>query len=299
MRIFLYEQITATYGESHPLYREGRAMRDALHADLSCIASFELLEGEFEHCAAHADGCILIAPETGGILESLARHVLDLGGRLFGCSPEAIRHTADKLALAELWQRCGVPTPHTQIATADFDTFPVVLKPRDGAGSECTRLVTDRTGELSLMKRPPIGMIVQPFIPGIPASIAFLIGPNQIVPLCPTHQRLSDDGCFQYLGGELPLPPLLAARAIRLGLTAIAAVPAGLIGYVGVDLILGDAVDGSTDFAIEINPRLTTSYIGLRAATQANLAEAMLMLCQGSPVAKPEWRAGAFRWASD
>jgi predicted ATP-grasp superfamily ATP-dependent carboligase len=48
-----------------------------------------------------------------------------------------------------------------------------------------------------------------------------------------------------------------------------------LCGYVGVDLVLGR--DGeSEDTVIEINPRLTTSYVGLRAASRGNLAQAML-----------------------
>ncbi len=53
------------------------------------------------------------------------------------------------------------------------------------------------------------------------------------------------------------------------------------MGYLGVDLILGDHDDGSRDFVIEINPRLTTSYVGLRAASRSNLAQAMLDVAGG------------------
>ena len=52
-------------------------------------------------------------------------------------------------------------------------------------------------------------------------------------------------------------------------------------GYLGIDLILGAAADGSEDVVIEVNPRLTTSYIGLRAATDANLAGLMLTIAAG------------------
>ena len=38
----------------------------------------------------------------------------------------------------------------------------------------------------------------------------------------------------------------------------------GLNGWVGVDLILGPDIKGSKDFVFEINPRLTTSYLGAR-----------------------------------
>ena len=78
---------------------------------------------------------------------------------------------------------------------------------------------------------------------------------------------MSDDGRFVYLGGSLPLPHALASRATRLAQQAVAALPDPL-GYVGVDLVLGADADGADDYVIEINPRLTTSYIGLRAAAR-------------------------------
>ena len=45
--------------------------------------------------------------------------------------------------------------------------------------------------------------------------------------------------------------------------------------------MLGDEPSGADDVVIEINPRLTTSYVGLRAATDGNLAAAMLAVAQG------------------
>ena len=66
----------------------------------------------------------------------------------------------------------------------------------------------------------------------------------------------------------------------------------GLLGYVGVDLVLGDAADGSRDYAIEINPRLTTSYVGLRALADFNIAEAMLRAANGPRLEPPEVEAG-------
>jgi len=53
------------------------------------------------------------------------------------------------------------------------------------------------------------------------------------------------------------------------------------VGYVGIDLVLGRDPNGSEDFVIEVNPRLTTSYVGLRAAAQGNLADAMVRISAG------------------
>ena len=123
-------------------------------------------------------------------------------------------------------------------------------------------------------------------MPGLPASVAMLCGPAGSVALAACKQRISDDGRLRYRGGQLPLAPGLAKRASALGARAIAALPPTK-GYVGIDLVLGREADGSEDFVIEVNPRLTTSYVGLRAAAGVNLAEAMRRVADGEPVDVP------------
>jgi predicted ATP-grasp superfamily ATP-dependent carboligase len=290
MRIFLYEQITATFEPSHPLYAEGAAMRDALHADLAAIEGVEMLAGHFDSCAARADWTLLIAPETGGVLLELAERVVRLGGRLLGPSPEAIRLAGDKLAMFERWQSFHVNTPHTRIASPTIGRFPLIVKPRDGAGSDRTARIENAKAYETFAGQHPEAMIVQSFIPGTPASIAFLVGPQHTLALRPTRQILDDR--FHYLGGECPLPPELAERATALGRAALAAAGPGWLGYVGIDMVLGD----EGDFAIEINPRPTTSYIGLREATEANLAELALRLAEGGAVPEIGWKPGPLRW---
>jgi hypothetical protein len=98
--------------------------------------------------------------------------------------------------------------------------------------------------------------------------------------LVPCKQRITEDGRLRYRGGELPLAAGLGERAIAVADRALAALPATQ-GYVGLDLVLGRDPEGGEDFVIEVNPRLTTSYVGLRAATRSNLAEAMLRVAGG------------------
>ena len=289
-RVFLYEQITALglgespYSPLHSLYLEGRLMRDAVAGDFRLVPGVELdcfqpgeLEERFDFAVQTADWTILIAPETGGELFRLAKRVEQLGGNLLGPSSTAVELTSDKLALAKHWQTCGVRTP--RVLNSEERTFPCVVKPRDGAGSNATFLIRDEADWKNAKDQFPSNAIVQPFISGIAASVAFVIG-NSAVPLVPTRQIQSDDGHFHYLGGELPIEPELAVRAIQIGLRAVECVP-GLFGYVGVDLILGNSA--THDSVIEINPRLTTSYIGLRRLAKTNLASAMLAIAAGSP----------------
>jgi predicted ATP-grasp superfamily ATP-dependent carboligase len=94
---------------------------------------------------------------------------------------------------------------------------------------------------------------------------------------------LSQDGRFTYLGGRVPLPHPLARRAETLALN-IGAALLPFRGYLGLDMVLGLAEDGSDDVCIEINPRLTTSYVGLRQMYEENLALAMLRTAAGIPL---------------
>lgn len=318
MTVFVYEYCCALGLGRHPsdpahsLYREGRAMRDAAAEDFRRIPGTQVLtmdqpgEEDHEHevwrIAERCDYAIVIAPELGGALTDLCSAVRQSAGCLVGPDDAALRVTSDKHDLHTHWFARHVPTPHTvPILQWPHWKSPVVFKPRCGAGSVATRLVTAADG-VTAGVRAAIGeypgrLIAQDFVPGRPASVAFLVGPAQTVPLLPAFQLLSSDGRCRYEGGELPIPSDLAERAIALGRRAIGCVP-GLLGYIGVDLVLGDTADGSRDFAIEINPRLTTSYVGLRALADFNLADAMLRVVNGEPV-EPRWKPGRVRFRPD
>ena len=285
-------------------------------------------ENAFRSLARTADATLVIAPEFDDLLARRCRWVLEAGGRLLGSTPEAVSLTADKLELARYLRGLGIPTPPTRLSTEQravgsapihrgrcrldrmnavttnhVASYPLVCKPRHGAGSLATMLVRgpeemEHCTALLQRELPGDEAIVQPLVPGMPASVALLVGPRQVLPLLPGIQHLSDDGRFRYRGGSIRLAPELAARAVNLGRRAVQAVP-GLGGYIGVDLVLGSAADGSDDSVIEINPRLTTSYLGLRALADTNLALAMLRLFEGEAVQALTWRSGAVDFTPD
>jgi predicted ATP-grasp superfamily ATP-dependent carboligase len=335
MLLFLYEYTCALADPTLPpsLCAEGRAMLSAAAADFAQVpgvATCTLLpaccvwepgpcrshthdgaeEIAFRRLAARADYTLVIAPEFDDLLLTRCRWVLEAGGRLLGPQPEAVRLTADKLALADHLRRHGIPSPSTTGAgpagttsEAETVTFPAVCKPRFGAGSQATflvRVAADLPECLALARREAAGweMVLQPHLDGRPASVAVLAGPGGVRPLLPAEQHLSGDGRFRYLGGALPLPSHLCSRARRLAAAAVTAVP-GLCGYAGVDLVLGDAPDGSRDGVIEINPRLTTSYVGLRRLASFNLAAALLRSVRGEPLAQLTWQPGSVRFRAD
>lgn len=288
-------------------------MRDAVAEDFQRVPGITVVlsnyadakppdrEPDFTALARQCDFTLLIAPETNGELAKRCGWALGTRTRLLGPDFRGLHMPTHKQYLADWWMKQGVPTPLTTAATSwPEGRYPAVVKPIDGAGSMNTTLVRNREELHAALTQAEAGefpterMISQSYVPGRAASVAFLVSPTQTVPLTPTFQLLSSDGRFHYEGGELPIPPHLAERALKLGLRAISCVP-GLRGYIGVDLVLGEAMDGSEDYAIEINPRLTTSYIGLRQLADFNLANALLQVMQDEPVS-PRWKEGIVRF---
>lgn len=317
-KVFVYEYCCAVgpgadeSGPARMLHREGRAMREAVAGDFWRVTGVTVVtldgpvDDEPRRFRATATGCdfaLVIAPEFDGILADRCEWALAAGCRLLGPSPGAVRLTSDKLEMARHWRSAGVPTPQTWPLDAILERSwrPTVSKPRFGAGSTATVLLRrpeDLHAWVFESGEPEVETVVQEYVPGRAASVSFLVGPGSVVALAPAFQLLSSDNRFRYEGGELPIRPDLAERARALGRRAVECVP-GLSGYVGVDLILGDAADGSRDAAVEINPRVTTSYVGLRQLAAFNLAEAMLRVTGGERVGEPRWKPGRVRFRPD
>jgi len=327
MHIFVFEWVTGGGTLAHvefdplPLVAKGRAMALAVAADFHAAGHEVTLLRDTRVPDMHAEGCtvidvashqeysathyqllddadatLLIAPETDGILSTYTGWCTRGRSRLISPGRELVRLASDKISTNRRLRAAGIPAPASVLLYSsrrlpkDFG-YPAVVKPLDGAGSVDTRLVNSSEEEPG----PSEGkFILEQFVPGTPVSVSLLCGPQGATPLPPTRQNLSTGGSFRYLGGEYPLPPELAARATRLAVAAINAMPPA-IGYVGVDLVLGDSLNGSGDAVIEVNPRLTTSYAGLRSIVEENLAEAMLAVAEGKSVSiTPTGRPVAF-----
>jgi predicted ATP-grasp superfamily ATP-dependent carboligase len=277
-------------------------MLTALEADFARIRGIETTtlhvdpsfeEREFRQRARRCNYAVVIAPEFDEILLSRCRWAVEEGCRLLGPTLDAIALTADKLRLSAELTRNSVPTPVCTKNTPRLFEPAWVWKPQFGAGSTHTYLVRN-ANELRAAKKTAAAAgwrgksIFQRYVTGKAVSIGFLIGPKALAPLLPCSQELSSDGRFRYLGGRVPIDRKLAARARKLGKRAIDAVP-GLSGYVGVDLVLGQATNGSEDWVIEVNPRLTTSFLGVREVALSNLARAMLLAVRGDKLGPLRW----------
>lgn len=330
-RIFVYEHLTGggllddDWAKLKPLATEGLAMVTAVMDDLSrvpeadavtledarlaierpaavrgryrAVASAAEREARFDAEVRRADGVLLIAPETDGILTRLARRVEELGGRLLSPSSAFCAWAADKSAVAATMLAAGAPMPEgVRLGPSDawprsFST-PAVLKPNDGCGSQGVRRLDDlardaRSGTATVWR-------LERFVPGEAASVLVLLGPTTRAVLCGFTQTLSDDGTLQYLGGSGPLAPNLQQRLERLVDQVFEPLP-DWQGFIGLDVVLGPAEDGSADYLIEVNPRLTTSYAAARTMYRTNLMQLLLDVLDGRP-AELAARIGTLRF---
>lgn len=319
MNILVFEYVTAggMAAEAVPasLLREGELMRDALLRDLSDIPGVRAIalrdarfavaaetvpladwiavsgQGEAERCfrdhIGRADAVWPVAPETGGIQENLCRMV-ELAGKPLLTSPAvAVRIAAGKRATTERLQAHGVPVVPTApwSSSARPPPLPVVLKPDDGAGCEGARIIAvpeewDRFAET----RPAGQYVIQPLIDGEALSLSVLFHQGEARLLSCNRQLVARErGGFVLKGCSVNGLNDDSAVFGRLAERIAHALPE-LWGYAGVDLIRSEK--GLQ--VLEINPRLTTSYAGLRRAIGLNPAQLVLDLwCDGK---LPEFR---------
>ncbi|KKM08948.1 hypothetical protein SY88_21040 [Clostridiales bacterium PH28_bin88] len=325
MRVFVYEHLSAggwRDGHQEHLLPEGAAMLAALLEDFirmpGCTTvtvldpyldpgrfrahhvfpgglSFDLKA--FRQSTVTADAVLVLAPETGGLLAKLTGIVERAGKLLLGCGKKAVIDTTFKDLTVNRWKGAGLPVPDTELVSTEFNSIqklknlplPLVLKPRDGAGCGHTYLVR-RHRRLEVVwdriaaENPSSRFLAQEYVAGIAASVSLVVSPDAILPLSLNRQLLDAGEEFRYRGSTAGLVHPLAQAATELAARACTLFP-GLRGYVGVDLVL--APQGAV--LVELNPRITTSYLALRQAASFNTAELILRACAGEklPVSVP------------
>ena len=258
--------------------------------------------------AAAADATFVIAPELDGQLLRIRDMVTAAGGTVIGPSREVVILASDKNRTAAQLLCHGLPTPQGMPFRDDWRSlrFPVVVKRVDGAGSESIRLCDSPAAVedfVSSLAGKSIACRIETFCHGTPVSVALRRGSAGFVTLPTCRQNLSDDGRFTYLGSTVLADESTEVfrRSQRLAARVAESVLAGNdagrgnFGYVGIDMVIDESTD--EDWVIEINPRLTTSYVGLRHMVEDNLAARMIG--QGDGPIRCATAQDAVRWLPD
>jgi len=308
MHIFVVEYITGggLKGQDleSELFREAEIMVAALVTDLRDVPDVQVLVSRDHRLARLSGDCEVfvpdpdediweawargiercdavwpIMPESAGTLQRISAMVLGHGRVLIGSQPEAVSLTASKHLTAKTLEASGiacVPTFFTTEAPFPPVAGPWVLKPDDGVGCEGLQLFDRR---LSLYRSlrdngARADYVAQPYIRGCAASLSTLCSAGKATLLAANIQRIATERDGLHLESiEVNAISDVHLQYARLASAVAAAIP-GLWGYVGIDIL----ISANGPVVLEVNPRLTLSYAGLRAALGINPAELVVRM---------------------
>jgi predicted ATP-grasp superfamily ATP-dependent carboligase len=257
----------------------------------------------FINIAKDNDAIYVLAPETGQTLQSFVELAEQTGKKSLNCRSHSIKEVADKTVLFEVLQKLGV-SPKTLILSVDDSlskikesikkelVYPLVVKPADGVGCCGLSLINGEAqlaGAVAKICAESTGknFIVQEFIRGEAASVSLLSTGKKVKALSLNRQNVylvGPEAASSYEGGYVPFEHWLKQEAFEIAEKVIEAF-SDLKGYVGVDFVFTE----HKPFIVDINPRLTTSYVGLRKVTRINVAEALVnAILKGTLPAKLE-----------
>jgi len=266
--------------------------RSFLYVDeVHLVTTERPLTNSIESLSKKLDAILIIAPEFSGISYNLRKFAEELGIPLLDSSSNATKIASNKVQTEDILKKRGVPIPETVICDFSEDLevikekvatigYPLIFKPIDGVGCGGLSLVTKENqiseAILAIKLNSTLNrFIVQKYIEGTSASINCISDGKYAIPVSFNAQFVTFNsligGQSEYEGGFTPFHHELAEKAKK----AIIQFPEyfpGLLGFFGVDIIF---TEDEVVF-IEINPRITTSYIGARAAIRENIMKIVI-----------------------
>jgi predicted ATP-grasp superfamily ATP-dependent carboligase len=254
------------------------------------VSSPNEVDEKLTELAGEADAVYVIAPESNQVLDKLVENMENSGGTSLNCTTDAIKRVSNKMAAQETMKKRGLQVPETVLLdinekienikrlAKDFG-YPLIFKPLDGVSCSGLSLIKSEgeiSGAVKKVTRESMSkqFIVQKFIMGKACSACVISNGDKSKAVTLNQQFVtlaSPNDESGYYGGAVPFNHSLEKKALKTAERAVEVV-SGLKGYVGVDMILTE----KDTVLLEVNPRLTTSYVGLRRVTNFNPAEAIV-----------------------
>jgi tyramine---L-glutamate ligase len=302
-RVFVYEYLSGggLVGDAalaDELMPQGVAMRDAMAGDLLACDGIDVTVAASPGAPAPAgsgaataragesaldfvarasrehDLVWVVAPECDGVLWQLAAIVSPSGW--LGCEREAIAVASSKQATLARCAARGITTPlpwHDHTGVQRW-----VVKPDDGAGAAHTRVHRDHAAACR-DRDARVGACLEPWIEGEALSVSMLCerGSAEVLAVNRQQIELDGDGAVHFAGVQVDAVPAHDARRAAMQALAVRVARAlpGLHGFVGIDVVW-HAERGPV--LIEVNPRVTSAYVGLSRALGHNVAQRLLAL---------------------
>jgi predicted ATP-grasp superfamily ATP-dependent carboligase len=254
------------------------------------VHSFAEAENATRKAAENSDAAYIIAPETNGMLQNLVETLKQSATLSLNSTASAITKVSNKPLLLQQAKKIELATPETLVfgvadkketiiqAVKEKLGFPTVFKPSDGVGCEGLSLVKNtnqaKTAITKIAETASKCIMVQKLIHGTPVSVTLISNGTDATPIALNKQNViikTPNQNSSYNGGTTPFNSTSKNSAFATAKKLVESIN-GLKGFIGVDLILTH----KHPVVVEINPRLTTSYVGIRKTLNLNLAQAII-----------------------
>ncbi len=272
MKAFLAEYTVCSDPDLAP---EGAAMLSVLSGSFErCgydVVSPERadFESEIRRLAPGCDVGLVIAPDH---LLFRFTHLLEQYTHNIGCGSMNAAVCANKQRTSAILAKHGIAVPE------EVGTGRKVIKPIRGCGARGVRLSDDTPGDGEIGQRYIEGAHMSVSLVGsrVTGNVCELSGGAPPLLLAINRQEImvGDDGAFRYMGGETPVHPSREEEVVAAAAGAVSVL--GCQGYAGVDLVVADRV-----FVVDVNPRPTTSLVGIAAVMEEEIADTLVAASYG------------------
>jgi len=229
-------------------------------------------ETEYYHVVERArdlfDWIVLIAPPLE--LIKLSRIA---GRRLLGPPHYLVEAFSDKFTTYNALKKCGIKTPrsvlvdelHIDRSCVNELHSPYIVKPTLLAGSECVYFARSEDEALQYARKavkcdPSGRVLIQEYVSGIHGSISVIYGGCGYLLYSLNLQLIVlGENKLRYIGGVLPIRNNAFRVKAENVLNKLYKCFPELRGYIGLDVVWS----GDDMYVIEVNPRATTSIIGI------------------------------------
>ncbi len=272
MNVLLAEYTTA---HDSLLAPEGAAMLNVLGQSFGRCGYDVVLPGsgdfgdEIARIAPACDMGLVIAPD-----HLLARYtqILEQHTHNLGCGFMTAALCANKVQAERILRMNGVPVP------AEASSGQRVIKPVKGCGALGVRLSDGPTGKDEFSQQYIEGehfsvSLVANRVVG-DACLYFSGKPPLVLAVNRQSIDIEADGRFSYRGGETPVHPEREAEITGVAKNVVEVL--GCQGYCGIDMVVADQV-----YVVDVNPRITTSLVGIAACMDEEIADILVAASKG------------------
>ena len=266
---------------------QGNEMVEALYSDLKQVKQLNITIGKqrigetaldfFSDIIPKIDFVWVIAPESKSELERF--HIASKQKLWIGSDLQAIRLASNKLETKKYLKSLSINTPDeiTFESLKKKNYTEAVYKPIDGAGTTDTYKIKNKKHIISTLNKKPSCFFLEEWVEGTAYSVSLncRLSGFDILSISKQHITSNHLGKLFYEGVE-PVESKMYKKlrdSILPILHLIVSNITGLRGFIGIDFILKE---NSQISIIEINPRLTCSYIGLSKYNKDNTAVKIL-----------------------